>query len=425
MKLKFFKQFSVYVFVGFLGAGISFLLMPYLSHFLKPAEYGILSMVNSLVTILVPMIGLVAAGIINVEYYKLKDKNEFASSFSSVQLIPVIPLIFFLLLSFLFAKPIATFLEIPSEKSYWIPLSCFLAFLTIYYETLIAFNVTEQKPGFYSLFVISRIAIEVSLTIYFVAHLGQGWEGRLVAWLIASIYSFIAAFIYFWRRNLLTKKISRKYTVAALTFGLPLILHVVGKFVINQSDRVFIAKMVSIDEAGIYNIGYQVGMILLIIVAAIGNFMQPFLFERLANLTEKAKSEIIKLTYWVIGAMLLVLLVMTIATPTFFSVLIDESYAKGTKYVFWVGLSYFFWGIYILFAGYIYYDGNTKVLGTLAIVNVILNIVLNYFLIKQFGPLGAAYATCISFFIVSVVIVWKANKLYPLPWLSYFKRFNN
>lgn len=416
--MKLVKQFSIYTFIGFLGAGINFLLMPYLSHFLKPEEYGILSMVNSLVTILIPVIGLVVAGIINVEYYKQKNKQAFASLFSTVQLIPVLPFLFFLLLSFLFAKPAAVFLEIPVDKAYWIPLSCLLAFLSIYFETLISYNVTEQRPGFYSLFVIIKIAVEVSLTVYFIAYLDYGWEGRLMAWLMATGVTFIAAFLYFKRRKLLTQKISRKYVVMALGFGLPLILHVVGKFVINQSDRVFIAKMVSIDEAGIYNIGYQVGMILLLMVNAMGNFIQPFLFERLANLTDKAKKEIVTISYIITGGLFLLLLIITVATPTFFSLLIDDSYAKGTRYVFWVGLSYVFWGIYILFSGYIYYSGNTRILGILAVVNVLLNIGLNYILIREFGPLGAAYATCISFFVTSVVVVWKANQLYPLPWFN-------
>ncbi|MBK7291047.1 MAG: hypothetical protein IPI78_12925 [Chitinophagaceae bacterium] len=167
-------------------------------------------MVNSLVTILIPLIGLSAAGIINVEYYKIKDKNEFASLFSSAQVIPVLPLLF-ITAFFFFANPIAAFLEIPTDKSYWIPLSSLLAFLTIYYEVLIAYNVTEQKPGFYSLFVISRIAIEVSLTVYFVAKLGKGWEGRLMAWLIASIFSFIAAFIYFGKETYLPKNQPQVY----------------------------------------------------------------------------------------------------------------------------------------------------------------------------------------------------------------------
>lgn len=417
--MKYFRQFSVYTLVGFLGAGISFLLMPYLSYFLKPAEYGILSMVNSVVTILIPLIGLTAAGIINVEYYKQKDRKEFASLFSSVQFIPVIPFLFLLIMAVLLADPVARFLEIPVQKSYWIPLSCVIALLTIYFETLTGYNVTEQKSGHFAFFNILKIVTEVTLTILFITQWGYGWEGRLYAWLISSLVLFLAGFIYFRKQYLLSFSISKKYIRTALLFGLPLILHVVGKFVINQSDRVFITKMVSIDEAGIYNIGYQVGMIMLLLVNAMGNFMQPFLFERLASLTESAKRQIVKTSYVIIGSLLIILVVITVATPTFFTWLVDESYAKGTRYVFWVGLSYFFWGVYIIFAGYIFYSGKTGILGVLAIVNVVLNILLNYFLIKAFGPMGAAYATCISFFVVSVIIVWKANRLYPLPWLRF------
>jgi O-antigen/teichoic acid export membrane protein len=417
--VKYFRQFSVYTLVGFFGAGISFLLMPYLSYFLKPAEYGILSMVNSVVTILIPLIGLTAAGIISVEYYKQKDKKEFASLFSSVQFIPIIPFLFLIVMAILLADPVARFLEIPVQKSYWIPLSCVIALLTIYFETLTGYNVTEQKPGYFAFFNILKIVTEVTLTILFITQWGYGWEGRLYAWLISSLVLFLAGFIYFRKQYLLSFSISKKYIRTALLFGLPLILHVVGKFVINQSDRVFITKMVSIDEAGIYNIGYQVGMIMLLLVNAMGNFMQPFLFERLASLTESAKRQIVKTSYVIIGSLLIILVVITVATPTFFTWLVDESYAKGTRYVFWVGLSYFFWGVYIIFAGYIFYSGKTGILGVLAIVNVVLNILLNYFLIKAFGPMGAAYATCISFFVVSVIIVWKANRLYPLPWLRF------
>jgi O-antigen/teichoic acid export membrane protein len=82
--VKYLKQISLYTLAGFFNAGISFLLMPYLSHYIDPAGYGILSMVNSFVTILIPLVGLIASGLIAVEYYQVKDKNEFASIFSSI-----------------------------------------------------------------------------------------------------------------------------------------------------------------------------------------------------------------------------------------------------------------------------------------------------------------------------------------------------
>lgn len=83
------KNFILYTGVGFLGAGINFILMPYLSHFITSYEYGLLSMINTYVTVLIPLIGLVVSGLIFVDYFKIKDKNEFALLFTSLQLIPL------------------------------------------------------------------------------------------------------------------------------------------------------------------------------------------------------------------------------------------------------------------------------------------------------------------------------------------------
>jgi len=205
---------------------------------------------------------------------------------------------------------------------------------------------------------------------------------------------------------------------AGIVFGLPLILHTIGKFVVNQSDRIFIAKMVSLKEAGIYNIGYQVGMVILLLVNAIANFYQPFLYERLANLTDKARIEIIRMSYLLILGLLICLLLITFFSPLFFDLLVSRNYAKGVIYVFWIGLSYFFWGVYILFAGFIFYLQKTRFLGVLAVVNVGLNLGLNYFFISWLGALGAAYATCVSYFVIAIAVIIEVSKHYPLPWLN-------
>ena len=188
---------------------------------------------------------------------------------------------------------------------------------------------------------------------------------------------------------------------------------------INQSDRIFIAKLITIEEAGIYNIGYQVGMVILIVVNALGNFYQPFLFKRLSDRSQKGDLEIVRTTYIGIAGLILVLIILSVSSPYLFKFFIDSSYAKGIKYVFWTGLSYLFWGIYILFTGFIFFTKKTKFLGYLAVLNVILNLILNYFLIINFGALGAVYATCISFFVVALIVTIKGAKLFNLPWFDY------
>ncbi len=417
--MNFLKHLSVYTFVSFLGAGISFFLVPYLSYYIKPAEYGILSLLSTFVTILVPFIGLTASGLVTVEYYRIKDKKEYARLFSSIQILPVAPFLFFLLLTILFPDLFARFFEIPPEKKNWIILSVPIALFTIYYETLLAFSIIEKKPLIYALFNVSRLLLEVGLTILLITRFGFGWEGRLMSLLITTTIMTIIGFIFFFRKKLLTTKISWHYIHTGLLFGLPLILHTVGKFLINQSDRIFIAKMISLDEAGIYNIGYQVGMIMLLIVNAMGNFFRPFLFERLSDLTYTAKQNIVKMGYTLVGLMFFILIIMTVGAPFFFKWFVSEQYQRGTIFVSWIGLSYVFWGIYIIFSGFIFYTKKTTILAWLAVVNVILNLGLNYFLIKKFGAMGAAYATCISCFVLAVIIIGIVDKMYKLPWFKF------
>jgi O-antigen/teichoic acid export membrane protein len=416
--MKFIKHLSLYTFISFFSAGINFFLMPYLSHFLTPADYGIIALVNSFVTILIPLIGVVAAGLIVVEYYKMKDKTEFASLFSSIQIIPIILSIVYLVCTIPFYSSIGSFFELPEKKYYWIPICILLAALSIYYETLLSYNVIEKKVWHFAFFNILKILLEVGLTIYFVSYLSMGWEGRLISWLISSLILFACALWYFQRLNLLTLKIRKTFILAAIGFGLPLILHTIGKFIINQSDRLFIAKMVSVEESGIYNVGYQMGMLMLLLVNAAGNFFQPYLYERLNLGTVEAKQQIVRMTYVIICIFLGALIVITIGSPIFFKYMVDKSYIGGTAYVFWVSLGYFFWGIYILFAGNIFYFNRTKILGYAAILNVLLNLILNYYLIKIFGALGAAYATCISFLVVSLMVIYFVSKIVQLPWFN-------
>lgn len=412
-------KISLYSVAGFLGAGINFMVMPILSHYITPAEYGILSLFNTYVSILIPLIGVLAAGFINVEYYRLEDKAEFASMFSSIQLVPIIPCLLLVLLTTCFYQEIAIITELTDLSLPWLVSIPVLAFLIIYVDTFLSYLVIKNAPIEYLIFTISRVVLEVLLTLLFVVYFKANWQGRVLSWFITTCIYGLITIIYFKKENYLTTNIQWKYIKGGIVFGAPLILHTIGKFVINQSDRLFIAKYISLEEAGIYNMGYQIGMVILILVNAFGNFFTPFVFARLKSLTNNDKLEIVRMSYGAIAVFLLVLIILTITAPSLFAIFIDERYSQGTIYVFWTGLSYVFWGVNIIFSTYIYFLKKTKILAFLSIVNISLNIVLNFVMIDHFGAIGASYATCISFLIVAILIVYNANRFYPMPWLKF------
>ncbi|HEU4902449.1 MAG TPA: polysaccharide biosynthesis C-terminal domain-containing protein, partial [Flavisolibacter sp.] len=72
-----------------------------------------------------------------------------------------------------------------------------------------------------------------------------------------------------------------------------------------------------------------------------------------------------------------------------------------------------------LSAAFVFYQKKTRFLAYLAVLNVVLNIALNYILIKSFGGIGAAYATALSYFFVALVITWKVVREFDMPWLYF------
>jgi len=415
--MKLFKTFSTYTIVGFLNAGIGFLLLPLLTHYLSPSDYGIISLLNAYVLILMPIVGLSTSSFISVEYYNAKiPAAEFKRLFTSVRLIPTLGIIPVALIFLICKKWLPSLMELP-PLAYWLLLP--LTLFVLYQENFRSFLVISKRTLLFSLTTLGKIFIEIPLTIVLIIYVGLHWEGRIDAWLATVIFFSLLSVFFYKKWNLLSIDISKNYIRQSITFGIPLILHEIGKFVINQSDRLFLAKMVSMKEMGIYSVGYQVGMIILIVNTAFANFFSPFIFERLHRNGEKDKLEIVRVSYIFIICIFGLLVLLTLLTPGFFSHFISRRFAKGASYVFWVGLGYCFWGIYIVFTNYIFFLKKNKILAYLSILNVVLNAACNYFFIQWFGALGAAYATCLSFFVVAVIVALIAHRLYPMPWFEF------
>jgi len=419
--LKLLKSFSIYSITSVLTASIPFLILPVLTHYLSPYDYGQLSLFNTYVLILVPLISLGSNGLVGLEFFKNK-KLAFSKLFSSVARFILLNFICILFLTFFLKDNLESFLELPSK---WILVIPFVALLTIIVEQYSSQLINQKKAFLYGGVSVSRVVIEVSLTLLFIIGIGMNWEGRIFSWITTVFLMAIVAIYYFKKEGWLIKNsFDIKLVKEALIYGLPLVPHILGKFVINQSDAIFIAKMVSIEDVGIYRIGYQFGFVIAIFSGIFLNIYSPYLYERLAKINYKKKIEIVRISYVFIFALIALTLLVTFSTNTIFKYLIDEKYSSGAQYVFWISLSYLFWGGYLIFAGYIFHLKKTIILAYLSVLNVALNLILNYLLISKYGVIGAAYATTISFFVVFILCAFISNKLYPMPWLYFLKKIN-
>lgn len=411
-------KISVFTIIGFLGSAVNFFLMPVLSHYLTPVDFGYTGLISSYVSLIAPFIGFISFAVISVSYFKINDKSEFAVFFSSVCLIPLLPALIWLFGVSLNYKSFYRLLELPSER--WVPLVIIvISTLLMYVELASTYIIITKKIRLFAIFSVSRVICEASLTILFVIIWKMGWKGRIYSWLLTTVIFFIFSLYIFYKEGLFRGPVRFQYMRRALAYGSPLIAHELGKYVINQSDRLFIAKMVSVAETGIYNIGYTVGSVIMILINAMSNYFSPIMMENLVELDNEKKKHLVKLSYTFAGLIVAAFVGLNIISPLLFKYLIDKSYSEATLYVFWISLSYCFWGVYIILCSYLYFYNKTTTLALFSVVNVVLNICLNYFLIKSYGALGAAYATCISFFVVMGLVVWYTNTIIKLPWFEF------
>ena len=287
------KSFSIYTLTSFLVAGIPFLLLPVITHYLTPEDYGVLSLLNSITRFAIPFVTIGGVYAISLEYFK-KEKLDFRNYFSSVWFLQFSAFLVVLALFILLGAVLGEALSLPYL---WLLLIPFLGLFSISEEIALVILRNEDKAVTYGVLRITKVVIEISLTLFFIIGLSLNWKGRILSSAIVASFFFIGAVCFFYKKNLLQiKQVNRKDILLALSFGLPLIPDQLGSFLLNISDRFFIVKMESLAEVGIYSIGSQIGMVVLILCQAFFLGFSPFQFKSMKEGSMEAKIKIVQIS---------------------------------------------------------------------------------------------------------------------------------
>lgn len=209
---------------------------------------------------------------------------------------------------------------------------------------------------------------------------------------------------------------TRKESRAILKLSLPLVPHALGGIVIAVSDRLFIEKMVDLKTVGIYTVGYMFGMIVMLFTEAFVKAWNPWFFRTLNNPTSEKKVQIVRYTYIYLAVVLLLVILVTVMGKLVLPYFVDAEYLEASMYIFWVALGYFFFGAYQIFFPYLVVMGRTSFLAVSTVLSAVINLILNYFLIRHYGAIGAAYATIVAYFISSLLVFLYQKKHYEMPW---------
>lgn len=412
--IKLFRSLFVYVFATFFNQGVSFLLLPVFTYYLTPADYGILSLINTTISVLTIFIMVGSDSSIRKQFYTLPGA-DYASFFSSSLVVCAYAFVIISAITAITAPWINAWLGIPVK---WFLLTPAISFLSIVPTLLQGQNRVQKKAFAYAVFTNSFTVTNLLLGLLFVAVLQLGYAGRVMSLLLVNLVFTCIALYLLHKQNLLTKNIKKNHIRFSLHYGLPIIPNLASVLVLAYADRIFITRMVNVNELGIYNVAYTLSSAISVLVGAFTLAYTPFLFENLKTGKREDHLKIVRISYLFLAALLLSLLALIMVSDFIYEHFINYRYAKGIKYIFWLGLGTIFFGMYKLVAGFIFYYNKTKYLAFLGIVNIIINVLLNYILIGAYGVIGAAYATAISYFLMFVFTFIISHRIIKMPWLS-------
>lgn len=409
------KSFSLYTTASFIEKGISFFLLPLFTFYLSTNDFGVLALLTSISSFVLPLVALGIQGAISVAYFK-GDRENYPSYFTSSIVSPFVVTTFLTLLALVFQSYISNYFELPAI---WVIVIPFFSFLSFFNSLLLIDYQIKDQPLKYVCFSLTNSLTNFAFSLLLVMIFKYGYEGRLYGQYLSALICSSVALLILLRKRLIIKNISKINIKDSLLFGLPLIPHIFGSMVVNMSDRMFIDHFFGKEVLGVYNIGYVLGSAISILSAAFANAIIPFSYDLFAQDTLKAKTKVVKVYWLYIGVMIFTLFCIWLMAPFIFKWFINAKFAEGVRYVIWIALGYFFQGIYFLFSNIIFYLKKTKVLFYLSFVNIIINLGLNFLLVPKFGPIGAAYTLCVSYLIYFLTVAIYCHTVFPLPWLSH------
>lgn len=402
---KLVENSAIYGIITVLQKGISFFLLPLYTAFLTPSDYGILSIVtsvSSLISVFILM-GLTAAG--TRFYYLHKEDEEYnkklwGSIVSFVLISSIIAGALFIAFHKFLIDPIVGKIEFYPYMLLGIGYTI-MSPLYLFFQTYLQ---TRQLGVHYGINTLFNFLLNVGLIILFVAYLKLQVLGVLLANLITAVVFFIYVIIAFVPKIKLN--LNKNILSPSLKYSLPLVPHLLAGWLSGMIDRLLINGMRNEKETGLYSVAGQFGSIINSVADAINMAYTPWFFDAY----EKNRTQDIKN----VGSMIIYIycaisFALSIFAPEVLQLMVSKEFRGIWSIIPLLSFAYVFQGFYYLFVNVLFLN-KTKLVFIISISTLLLNIILNILLIPKFGFLGSAIACFVSYFVKSIIALILSEK---------------
>lgn len=414
---------SVFVIVG------SLLSFPILTRMLSVEEYGVMSLIASMLTM------VIAAGKLGLQHSTLRFYGEYLGASSQTQIDRFVSTSVFGM-ALLGISAMLVYLAVTQglpSTSWSYPntaalmrVPAILVFARMMESAFFNLLRAEERSGALSIASVLRKYLEIGavlLTLFFIERSLWGFYFAQVTAEVTWIVLFVGLN---WRgRNIRVSQFSSPLFMQLLVFGVPMLGYEVVTMGSVLGDRYLIQTMLGADDLGIYSAAYNLAdSIKTASFAALLAAVVPIYTKMFAQSGAQATTEFLK-RFLHMYALVTVAIVVPLAAAgsDLLIVLASRRYEAAGAILPVVVFAFALDNAGIILGAGLYLGKKTKTLLALLIVTTILKISLTALLVKPFGPIGAATSSIVAsaVMLAALALAGRKHLKIEVPWSAFFK----
>jgi lipopolysaccharide exporter len=411
---------------NFSGTLISLITFFILVRLLSKNDYGVWGIYMQTITIIeIVRNGLIQSALI--KFISGTDKSEHHKIFSATLTISGTLTVTCILLNFIFAGYLSRLLKAPELE----PMFYLYNIVFIFSGVLTQLNCIEQANFKYTGVFASNMVRQSLLCIFLIVNLIFHFTTDVIVLVYVQIGSVVISLLIAWRYT-------RQYIELSYTFSkdwIKKIFHY-GKYAFATSvssilsgtiDQWMLAGMISPAASGSFNIAVRIVNLIDIPTNAVATIVFPQSAKRIETEGKSAIKYLYEKSVGTILAMVIPAIVFIYIFDGYIIQLLAGDKYADTVPILNITLLYCIFGPFGRQFGVIIDSiGKTRVTFIIVLVNTCVILILNYFFIRKYGVIGAAYATLIANifgFVIAQIILWKELRVNALNAFIYAYRF--
>lgn len=408
------KNSSVYFLGNIITRGFGFILLPVLTRFLSPDEFGIYNFVEIIVTLCIPLFSLSLLGAVSRFYFDYEEKSKEQKQYLG-RIFIFINLVSIVLMSFFigFGRSMIESLFSGMDFYPYAVLAFIIAVFRISYRYKLTIYRCQQASLAYSIFNSSFFIFKLLTLLYVLMVMRKGLIGIVWADLVVSLlFALISLYLM---RDEIRADFDFRQLMPSIKYSLPIIPHDISGYILSTIDRVFIAGLLTMADVGIYSLAVKISLIMVFLMEAVRMTYNPLFFQKAINDAEESKPFFSKVFTHTMLLFVFVGLNIIVFSPEIISIFSTPEYRHAGAILPLIIISQVLQGIYYMTVIPLFLDKkNTYLVTVSTLISSVINIFLNIWLIKKYQLSGAAIATCISIGLSALLTYIFSQRIFPI-----------